>query len=193
MAAALVQAQAGVGSLFPDVALYQGQDSKGGWVKLNTVTAQSAELPAIFQNKKIVVFGVPGAFTPTCSKTHLPGFVAAAAAFQAAGVGVYCYSTNSVDVLRAWVQSNDASKTIGWLPDPHGFITKQLDLGMPSERLGPNVSKRFAMILEKEQAGYRVKHVAIEQNPAQCGTTSAEALLKLAMSVEGVAVAAAAK
>ena len=193
MAAALVsttEKQVEVGSFFPNVPFYQRHVSDKKWIVKHAVTVSSTGMPPIFQQKKIVIFGVPGAHTPKCSQVHLPGFVKAAEAFQKADIGLYCFSTNSVDVLSAWIKANDGTKIIGWLPDPKGDVTRQLGLGMNSDRLG-FVSKRFAMILEKERGEYRVKHLAVEQDAAQCVNTSAEAILKLAMSGESVAAPAA--
>jgi peroxiredoxin len=105
----------------------------------------SAEL---FAGKKVVLFAVPGAFTPTCSVAHLPGFVVQYDKIIASGVDtVACLSVNDVFVMDAWGKSANA-ENIQMLADGNGTFTSALGLDMDASGYGMGVrSKRFAMIV----------------------------------------------
>jgi peroxiredoxin len=104
----------------------------------------------LFAGKKVVMFAVPGAFTPTCSAKHLPGFIDHAADLSAKGVdAVACMSVNDPFVMQAWEKSQNASDIVEMLPDGNGDFTKALGLEMDGTPfgLGPR-SKRFALIAD---------------------------------------------
>jgi len=99
--------------------------------------------------KKVVIFAVPGAFTPGCSKTHLPGYLEQAAALRAKGVAdVICISVNDPFVMSAWGKENEAAGKVRMLADPLAEFTKALDLGVDLPPLGGLRSKRYSMVVE---------------------------------------------
>jgi peroxiredoxin len=102
----------------------------------------------LFANKKIVLFAVPGAFTPTCSVSHLPGYVVAADEFKAKGVDeIICLSVNDAFVMNAWGESQNAEH-IMMLADGDGSYTKALGLSMDTASFGGVRSQRYAMIVD---------------------------------------------
>ena len=101
-------------------------------------------------NKKIVLFGVPGAFTPTCSEKHLPEFINSISAFRKIGFDdIYCLSVNDKNVMKAWLLSHSNSEQIIGIADGNAEITKKLNLleNKTSSYMGFR-SSRFAMIVE---------------------------------------------
>lgn len=104
----------------------------------------------IFKGKKVVLFAVPGAFTPTCSAKHLPGFVAQAAALKAKGVDtVACVSVNDAFVMGAWAKDQGVGDKVLMLADGSGVFTKAvgLELNLVDRGLGMR-SERYAMVVE---------------------------------------------
>jgi thioredoxin-dependent peroxiredoxin len=103
----------------------------------------------VFAGKNVVVFGLPGAFTPTCSSTHLPGYEAKFAELQAQGVtDVYCLSVNDAFVMYQWGKSLGADK-VKLLPDGNGEFTKGLGMLVKKENLGfGDRSWRYSMYVE---------------------------------------------
>ncbi len=122
---------------------------------------------------RVVLFGVPGAFTPTCSQAHLPGFVVNMDAFKAKGVDrVVCMSVNDAFVMAAWGAANNAEH-IDMLADGNGDFTRALGLEMDASGFGMGTRcKRFALIAENGI----VKHVFVEQ-PKQFEVSTAEHVL----------------
>jgi peroxiredoxin len=104
----------------------------------------------IFQGKKVVVFAVPGAFTPTCSRQHLPSYVANYEAIKATGVDtIACIAVNDVFVLKAWFAANDVGDRILMLSDGNGEFTKKVDLEMDASKYGMGMrSRRYAMVVD---------------------------------------------
>jgi peroxiredoxin len=117
------------------------QELKSG----DMLTHNTAEL---FANKKVVLFAVPGAFTPTCSAAHLPGYVVAADQFKAKGVdAIICLSVNDAFVMNAWGESQNAEH-IMMLADGDASYTKALGLEMDTAGFGGVRSQRYAMIVD---------------------------------------------
>ena len=109
---------------------------------------QNHNTDELFANKRVVVFAVPGAFTPTCSEAHLPGYVVQADEIKAAGVDlIACVSVNDAFVMRAWGQAQNASE-IMMLGDGDGSFTKALGLDMDTTGFGGVRSQRYAMIVD---------------------------------------------
>ncbi|XP_048883420.1 peroxiredoxin-5, mitochondrial [Brienomyrus brachyistius] len=107
----------------------------------------------LFKGKKGVLFAVPGAFTPGCTKTHLPGIVAQSAELQRKGFAeVACISVNDVFVMAAWGKEQGAEGKVRMLADPTGAFTKAVDLLLADDHLfevlGNQRSKRYAMVVE---------------------------------------------
>jgi len=103
-----------------------------------------------FANRKIVIFSVPGAFTPTCSAKHLPGFIERADEFAAKGVDeIACFAVNDVFVMHAWGNSCEAAGKVTMLSDGNGTFTKFLGLEMDASGFGMGLrSQRFSVIVD---------------------------------------------
>lgn len=122
---------------------------------------QEIQTGALFEGKKVVLFSVPGAYTPTCSSTHLPGFVRDAADIKKKGVAeIVCLSVNDPWVMKAWGEAHDATGKVMMLPDGNGEFTKALGLeqDLSGAQLGVR-GKRFLLIAENGV----VKHLAVEE------------------------------
>jgi peroxiredoxin len=104
----------------------------------------------IFKGRKVALFAVPGAFTPTCSRNHLPGFVAKADEIKAKGVDEICVvSVNDVFVMDAWEKSAGATGKITFLADGSGAFAKALGLSLDLSERGLGVrSQRYSMLVE---------------------------------------------
>ena len=131
----------------------------------------------IFGGKKVVLFAVPGAFTPTCSKQHLPGFVANADKIKAKGIdAIACTAVNDVFVMDAWGKSAGAGDQVVMLADGSADFAKKLGLEMDLSERGLGMrSKRYAMIVEDGV----VKALEIEDAPGSAEKSGAEAIAKL--------------
>ncbi|MEM7217810.1 MAG: peroxiredoxin [Pseudomonadota bacterium] len=127
----------------------------------------------LFGGKKVVVFAVPGAFTPTCSQAHLPGFVVHADDILAKGVdSIVCLSVNDAFVMGAWGASANAEK-LTMVGDGNGDFTKAIGLEMDGSGFGLGTrSQRFAMIVDDGT----VTKLAVEA-PGKFEVSSAEAIL----------------
>lgn len=102
----------------------------------------------LFASKKVVLFAVPGAFTPTCSEAHLPGYVVHADTFKAKGVDlIACVAVNDAFVMKAWGEAQNASELL-MLADGDASFTKALGLEMDTGSFGGIRSQRYAMIIE---------------------------------------------
>lgn len=96
---------------------------------------------------RVVLFGVPGAFTPTCDTSHLPGFIAAADRLKAAGIDrIVCATVNDHHVVRAWAERSGALGKVDFIADAHGKLAEATGLSRDFSDLGHRFS-RFAMIL----------------------------------------------
>ncbi len=104
----------------------------------------------IFKARKVVLFAVPGAFTPTCSMKHLPGFLEQASAIKAKGVDeIVCLSVNDAFVMGAWGKSNNAAGKVRMVADGNGEFTKALGLTLDASGFGMGLrSQRYAMIVQ---------------------------------------------
>lgn len=128
----------------------------GDKIPSTTLTTMTAEGPGpvatdeFFAGKKVVLFAVPGAFTPTCSAKHLPGFIEHADDILAKGVdAIACMSVNDVFVMHAWGQDAGVADKVVMLADGNGDFTKELGLELDGRGFGMGLrSQRFAMIVE---------------------------------------------
>ncbi|HEY2132313.1 MAG TPA: peroxiredoxin [Acetobacteraceae bacterium] len=146
-------------------------------LKLMTPTADGPKeisTDEIFKGKKVVLFAVPGAFTPTCSAKHLPGYVQNAAALKAKGVdSIVCMAVNDVFVMNAWGADQGVGEQIIMLADGSAALTKALGLELDLVGRGLGIrSQRFALIVDDG----KVTHVAIEA-PGGFDVSRAEAIL----------------
>lgn len=107
---------------------------------------QSIDTRTIFDGKQVVLFAVPGAFTPTCSEKHLPGYVEHFDAFRERGIDVACMAVNDPFVMRAWGESQHVPEGLLMLSDGNGDFARALGLEMDASGYGMGVrSKRFAL------------------------------------------------
>ena len=128
----------------------------------------------LFKGKKVVLFATPGAFTPTCSAKHLPGYVQNADAFRARGVDeIVCMAVNDPFVMGAWAKDQGTDGKVVMLADGSGALTKAmgLELDLVARGLGMR-SQRFAMVVDD----MNVTHLAIEA-PGDFDVSKAEAVL----------------
>lgn len=147
-------------------------------MKLMTATAEGPKeisTDEIFKGKKVVLFAVPGAFTPTCSIKHLPGFVQNAAAIKAKGVDtIVCMAVNDAFVLGAWAKEQHVDGALLMLADGAGAFTKALGLELDLVARGLGVrAQRFALIAQDG----KVTYLAVEQ-PGGFDVSRAEAILE---------------
>ena len=136
----------------------------------NMITHNTDEL---FANKKVVMFAVPGAFTPTCSAAHLPGYVVSVDELTSKGVdAIICVSVNDAFVMNAWGEAQNA-ENIMMLADGDGSYTKALGLSMETAGFGGLRSQRYAMVIENGI----VKNLHVEK-PKEFEVSKAEHILK---------------
>lgn len=146
-------------------------------VKLMQATAEGpreVSTDDIFKGKTVVLFAVPGAFTPTCSAKHLPSFLANHDALKAKGVDtIACVAVNDVFVMDAWAKSQDVGERIVMLADGSGVLTKALGLELDLTGRGLGIrSQRFALVAKDGV----VTHLAVEA-PGGFEVSRAEAIL----------------
>ena len=129
----------------------------------------------LFSGKKVVVFSVPGAFTPTCSKEHLPGFVEQADAIKAKGVDtIACMAVNDMFVMDAWGNSAGAGDKVLMLADGNGTYAAALGLELDASGFGLGTrGQRFALVVEDGT----VTQLYVEA-PMEFKVSSAESILK---------------
>lgn len=134
---------------------------------------QAIDTAELFAGQKAVLFAVPGAFTPTCSAKHLPGYIAHAGAFDAKGYAVYCLSVNDAFVMSAWAKSQDTPDSINMLADGNGDFAKALGLELDASAFGMGLrAKRFALVADDGV----VTHLFVEA-PGEFEVSSAESVL----------------
>ena len=129
----------------------------------------------VFKGKKVVLFAVPGAFTPTCSKNHLPGFVTNASAIKAKGIDTIAVTgVNDVFVMDAWKKSA-GSDDVEFLADGSADFAKAVGLDLDASAMGLGTrSKRYCMVVDDGV----LKSLAVEDAPGKADASGAEALLK---------------
>jgi peroxiredoxin len=129
----------------------------------------------LFSGKKVVLFALPGAFTPTCSAKHVPGFVQNADAIKAKGVDtIACLSVNDAFVMGAWGKDQAVGDKVAMLADGSAELTKALGLELDLTARGMGVrSHRYAMVVENGE----VKSLDVEENPGGLDVSSAENVL----------------
>jgi len=146
-------------------------------MKLMTATAEGPKEVStddLFKGKKVVMFAVPGAFTPTCSAKHMPGFVQNADAIKAKGVdSIICTAVNDVFVMGAWAKDQGAGDKITMLADGSAALTKALGLELDLTARGLGVrSQRYALVADDGT----VTHLAVEA-PGGFEVSKAESIL----------------
>lgn len=135
---------------------------------------ETVDTPTLFLGHNAVLFAVPGAFTPTCSERHLPGFVQHFDEFRKRGIDVYCVSVNDPFVMQAWGKSQDVPDGLQMLADGNADFTRALGLEMDASGYGMGVrSKRYALYAEDGV----VKQLWVE-SPGEYKVSSAEHVLE---------------
>ncbi|MCR6662199.1 MAG: peroxiredoxin [Luteimonas sp.] len=110
---------------------------------------EAIDTPTLFGDRKVVLFAVPGAFTPTCSEKHLPGFVEHFDAFRERGIEVACMAVNDPFVMQAWGATQHVPDGLMMLSDGNGDLARALGLEMDASAYGMGVrAKRFALYAE---------------------------------------------
>jgi peroxiredoxin len=148
---------------------------KGQFTRMGAKGPEPLSTDDLFKGKKVVLFSVPGAFTPTCSAKHLPGFVEKAEAIKAKGVDtIACMAVNDVFVMNAWGKAGNAEGKVAMLADGNGEYARALGLELDATKFGMGQrGKRFSVIVDNGV----VKQLNVE--PAgEFGVSSAETALK---------------
>ena len=151
----------------PDIEIYQ----------LINGEPQKSKLLNILGKDKIILFGLPGAFTFTCSKLHLPGFVSNADNIKAKGIkDIFCLSVNDPYVMNAWGEVNKIGNKIKMLSDPYLLFTKAIGAEVDRNAKGMGIrSNRYAMVIEN----LKILNVQVEKETKRCGLSSAETILDI--------------
>ena len=128
-------------------------------------------------SNKILLFGLPGAYTSTCSKFHLPGYVNNVKKLKAKGIDkIFCISVNDPYVMKAWGEANNVRNNITMLADPYLSFTKSIGAEVDRNSRGMGIrSSRYAMIIEN----MKVLNIQEEEETKSCGISSAEGILDL--------------
>ena len=135
------------------------------------------KLSEILGNGKIILFGLPGAFTSTCSKLHLPGFVANANKIKEKGIeNIFCISVNDPYVMNAWGDVNNTEDKIKMLSDPYLLFTKAIGAEVDRNSKGMGIrSSRYSMVIEN----LKVDNIQVEKETKQCSLSSADTILDI--------------
>jgi len=147
-------------------------------VKIKKVAGDGAEdisTAAFFAGRKVVLFAVPGAFTPTCTNNHLPGFVENYDAFKTRGIdSVAVLAVNDVHVMRAWARFTGAEEKLEFLADGNADFARALGLTLDLSAGGLGLrAARFSMLVEDGV----VKQLNVEEAPGSAETSGAARLL----------------
>ncbi|TNJ34455.1 peroxiredoxin [Arenimonas terrae] len=135
---------------------------------------QPVDTTELFAGKKVVLFAVPGAFTPTCSAKHLPGYVEKFDEFSQRGIDVACLSVNDAFVMGAWAKDQNVPAAVHMLADGNGAFTKALGLELDATAFGMGLrAKRFALYAEDGV----VKQLHVEA-PGEFKVSSADYVLE---------------
>ena len=153
--------------LIPDIEIFHLIDGE----------PQTSKIRDILGNGKVILFGLPGAFTSTCSKLHLPGYVGNADKIKSKGIEkIFCLSVNDPFVMNAWGEANNAAGKITMLSDPYLLFTKAIGAEVDRNSKGMGIrSNRYAIIIENLE----VINIQVEKETKQCGLSSAEGVLDL--------------
>ena len=134
---------------------------------------ENVDTRTLFDDRKVVLFAVPGAFTPTCSEKHLPSFVEHFEDFRSRGIDVACLAVNDPFVMQAWAQTQNVPEGLMMLADGNGDLTRALGLELDASAYGMGTrAKRFA--LYAENGVVRQLHV---EAPGEYRVSSAEHML----------------
>lgn len=145
-------------------------------LKLGANGPEEVTMSGLTAGRKVAIFAVPGAYTPTCSSAHVPSFVRTKAQFDEKGVDeIICISVNDPFVMKAWGEATGATAAgLSMLADPQGAFTKSIGMDFDAPPAGlMGRSKRYAMVVE--DGSVTVLHA--EESPGTCEVTAGESLL----------------
>ena len=136
-----------------------------------------SKIKEILGTGKIILFGLPGAFTSTCSKFHLPGYVVNADKLKQKGIqNIFCISVNDPYVMDAWGQAHNIENKIIMLSDPYLSFTKSIGAEVDRNSRGMGIrSNRYSMVIENLE----VSNIQVEKETKECGLSSAEGILDI--------------
>ena len=136
-----------------------------------------SKIKEILGTGKIILFGLPGAFTSTCSKFHLPGYVANADKLKQKGIqNIFCISVNDPYVMDAWGQAHNIENKIIMLSDPYLLFTKAIGAEVDRNSRGMGIrSNRYSMVIENLE----VLNIQVEKETKECGISSAVGILDI--------------
>ncbi|HDS1100734.1 MULTISPECIES: redoxin family protein [Stenotrophomonas] len=135
---------------------------------------ETLDTHSLFDARKVVLFAVPGAFTPTCSARHLPGFVEKFHDFRERGIDVYCMAVNDPFVMKAWAAEQNVPDGLLMLSDGNAELTRALGLELDASASGMGIrSRRFALYVVDG-----VVRAAWVEQPGQFEVSSAEYVLE---------------
>ena len=155
-----------VGDMFPENNLYIY--NAGNMEKTNSYK--------IFDNKKIIIFGMPGAFTPTCSNYHIPSIIDQMKNLKMKGkCEIFCLVVNDIHVTKAWAEQTKAIETgLKFITDPDGTLVNKLNLSFSAPEIGLiNRPKRFCLILDN----LIIKNIFLETKRGVCDVTLGKNIL----------------
>ena len=139
------------------------------------VESKEIETDQLFSGKKVVLFAVPGAFTPTCNNSHLPSFIEKYDEIKGKGIdNIICLSVNDQFVSKVWRDSKSLKDDFLFIADGNAQVTESLGMILDCSGFGMgNRSNRYVMIIEDKV----VKKLILEENPGVCDLTNANAIL----------------
>ena len=149
---------------------------EASFIRIGAEGPEIVALADLTQGKRVVIFAVPGAYTPTCSSAHVPSFIRTKAGFSEKGIDdVICLSVNDPFVMKAWGEATGATEAgIDMLADPESTFTKAIGLDFTAPPVGlMNRSQRYAMIVNDGV----VETLHLEEGPGVCEVTAGESLL----------------
>ena len=150
---------------------------EGSLIKLGDGGPEEVSVASLTEGRKVVIFAVPGAYTPTCSSAHVPSFIRTKDGFAEKGVAeIICVSVNDPFVMKAWGEATGASEAgITMLGDPSATFTKALGMDFDAPPAGLYArSKRYAMVVDNGT----VTALNVEESPGQCEISAGETLLE---------------
>lgn len=148
---------------------------KGNFQELSESGIDQVSTEALFKGRKVVLFGIPGAFTPVCSDEHLPGYVKKAKALADKGVDeIVCMAVNDPFVMKAWGESRNAQGKVRLLADGNALVTRALGLDLDASGFGMSTRcHRFSMVVENG----KVTKLHVQDNPLELSGAACEVIL----------------
>ena len=149
----------------------------GAVMIMEDAAPKKVSIPELLGNKRSIMFGVPGAFTPSCSAKHLPGFISEYDNFTKLGIGfIGCIAVNDIFVMDNWSKYTDPDNNIKMLADGNADYVKKMGLEWDASDLGLGLRcVRFALLLE----GIKISEMFVEEVPSHVNLTAASNILKV--------------